>query len=66
MATRPRRVLHRGQVASYCPVILHPAVPDPSLHWPSVIIGFFAGLVISFEICLQFGPSLGLVSGYGC
>ena len=26
MAIRPRRVLHRGPVASYCPVFLHPEV----------------------------------------
>ena len=46
MAIRPRRVLHRGPVASYCPVILHPEVSVAYWHFSSFLLGIFAGLLI--------------------
>ena len=58
MAIRPRRVLHRGPVASYCPVILHPEVSVSYWHLSSFLVGLFAGLVISFVTFLGFS--------YGC
>jgi hypothetical protein len=54
MAIRPRRVLHRGPVASYCPVILHPEVSVSYWHLSSFLIGLSAGLVISFVTFIGF------------
>ena len=39
MAIRPRRVLHRGPVASYCPVILHPEASVSHWHLSSFLVG---------------------------
>ena len=58
MATRPRRVLHRGPVASYCPVILHPEASVSHWHLSSFLVGLLAGVVISFVTFLVFS--------YGC
>ena len=59
MAIRPRRVLHRGQVALHCPVVLQPDAPVPSFHWPSFYIGITVGLVISLVALISFWlPSL--------
>ena len=62
MAIRPRRVLHRGQLALHCPgqlalhcpVIVPSEAPVPAFHWPSCFAGFITGLVISFVAFTSF------------
>ena len=54
MAIRPRRVLRRGPVASYCPVFLHPEVSVAYWHFSSFLLGLFAGLLILGVIFIGF------------